>query len=80
MKNVIPHQLRDLFTYKKREKSIARKIKEILPTVLKAKRKRKEKQNRGNKRQKSDMKKNILFANIIMSKMRKMNFQRLLIL
>ena len=68
----------DLFTYKKkREKSIARKIKEILPTVLKAKRK----QNRGNKRQKSDMKKkNILFANIIMSKMQKMNFQRLLIL
>ena len=53
---------------KKREKSIARKIKEIV-TVLKEKRKRKEKQNRGNKRQKSDMKKNILFANIIMSKM-----------
>ena len=37
---------------KKREKSIARKIKEIA-TVLKAKRKR----NRENKRQKSDMKK-----------------------
>ena len=39
---------------KKREKSIARKIKEIA-TVLKAKRK----QNRENKRQKSNMKKKL---------------------
>ena len=69
----------DLFTYKKREKSIARKIKEIV-TVLKEKRKRKEKQNRGNKRQKSDMKKKYIFANIIIGNIRKMNFQRLLIL